>query len=150
MLGFISIASDHNGVNLKSAIKSCLGHLGYIAQDFGCHSEADSVDYPDYASIVVNSVTRGKSSYGILICSSGIGMSIAANRCLEIRAALCHNIETAQLAREHNDANILCLGAKYIDSKMAEKIVEQFLITKFAQGRHSSRVSKLAQWKSSL
>lgn len=143
----ISISSDHNGVNLKLAIKSYLENLGHKVCDFGCCSRDESVDYPDYVDDVVSSIIDGKSKYGILICNTGIGMSIVANRYRKIRAALCHDVEIAQLAREHNDANILCLGAKYVTDKTAEKIIEQFLITKFAGGRHALRVNKLTERK---
>ncbi|XGA08178.1 MAG: ribose 5-phosphate isomerase B [Wolbachia endosymbiont of Xenopsylla cheopis] len=143
----ISISSDHNGVSLKSVIKLYLENLGHKVYDFGCYSKTESVDYPDYADAVVSSIINGESIYGILICNTGIGMSIIANRHRKIRAALCHDVETARLAREHNDANILCLGAKYIANKMAKEIIEQFLITKFAGGRHMLRINKLTEWK---
>ncbi|WP_339045624.1 ribose 5-phosphate isomerase B [Candidatus Mesenet endosymbiont of Agriotes lineatus] len=143
----ISISSDHNGVSLKLAIKSYLENLGNKVYDFGCYSKTEPVDYPDYANAVISSVANCESKYGILICSTGTGMSIIANRHRKIRAALCHNVEIAQLAREHNNANILCLGAKYVTDKTAEKIIEQFLMTKFAGGRHTSRINKLAEWK---
>lgn len=145
----ISTSSDHNGVSLKSEIKLYLENLGHKVYDFGCYSKTESVDYPDYVDAVISSVVNCEAKYGILICNTGIGMSIVANRYRKIRAALCHDVETARLAREHNDANILCLGAKYITDKIAEKIIKQFLTTKFAGGRHTLRVNKLTEWKDS-
>ncbi len=135
----IAIANDHAGFDLKLKI---LNHLQLKIIDFGC-SSADSVDYPDYAKKVVTEIVSGRVKYGILICATGIGMSIAANRNTQIRAALCFNEFMAQNARAHNDANILVLGSKIIDEKSALKMIDIFLNTNFEGGRHSRRLDKL-------
>lgn len=139
----IAIASDHAGFVLKHALKTELRELGYEPLDLGPDSEA-SVDYPDYGYKMANALKEGKASKGILICGSGIGISIAANRASHVRCALCHNEETAKLAREHNDANVLALGARIVDEKTAKAMVKAFLATPFAGGRHEGRVNKLS------
>jgi ribose 5-phosphate isomerase B len=139
----IAIANDHSGYNLKQAIAQHLKKLGISALDLGTNNAEDHVDYPDYADKVVDSLSESESSYGILICSTGIGMSIAANRRSDIRAALCFNTFMAERARSHNDANILVLGAKINDESQALEMVDKFLNTKFEGGRHSSRLAKI-------
>ncbi|WP_333023445.1 ribose 5-phosphate isomerase B [Wolbachia endosymbiont of Pentidionis agamae] len=139
----IPISSDHAGFDLKQILKSYLDKLGYIVQDYGCTSSKNHVDYPDYARFVIGDIMTGRTNYGVLICGSGIGMSMIANRHNSIRAALCYNVEVARSAREHNNANILCLGAKFIDNHTAKVIVESFLTTPFLEGRHRIRVDKL-------
>ncbi|WP_341808409.1 bifunctional 2-polyprenyl-6-hydroxyphenol methylase/3-demethylubiquinol 3-O-methyltransferase UbiG [Wolbachia endosymbiont (group E) of Neria commutata] len=144
MLGVVSISSDHAGFELKSAIKSYLEVLDYVVLDHGCHSKKKYVDYPDYVTNVTKDVVNKKADYGILICGTGSGMGIAANRFEEIRAVLCYNVEIAKLAREHNDANVLCLGARFTDNELAKEIVKQFLETKFSkESRHKERINKL-------
>jgi ribose 5-phosphate isomerase B len=140
----IAIASDHAGFELKEKLKEYLKELGYEYEDFGTHSE-ESVDYPDYALKVAEYVAEGKCERGILVCGSGIGMSMAANKVPGIRAALCYDTETARLSREHNDANILTLGARLIDEKTAREIVKVWLTTEFAGERHSRRVKKIEE-----
>ena len=139
----ISIASDHGGFSLKQKIMDLLRKKNYQIHDLGCADE-NSVDYPDFGYALAQDITSGKSSQGIIICGSGIGISIAANRYSGIRAALCHSVETAKLARQHNDANVLALGARVISQDVALACVETFLITKAEGGRHAMRVEKLS------
>ena len=138
----IAIGADHAGFSLKGAISSYLTSLGHHVEDFGTHSEA-SVDYPDFAHPVANYVESGKANFGILICGSANGISIAANKHQGIRAAICWNPEVAKLARLHNDANILSLPARFISVDEAKACVDVFLSTAFEGGRHSLRVDKI-------
>ena len=135
----IIIASDHAGYELKSKIISNLLDLEFY--DLGTKN-SDSVDYPDYAVKLVNALSKNKDSLGVLICGSGIGMSMVANRFRDIRAALCLNSEMAMLSRQHNDANILVLGSRLISYQEAIKCLLAFLNTKFEGGRHEGRLSK--------
>ena len=138
----ISIGSDHAGYRLKSAIVRRLKVQGHKILDCGTDSEA-SVDYPDFAQAVAREVSGGNALFGVLICSSGIGISIAANKMPGIRAALCMNEDMAEFSRRHNNANIICLGQKYVGEDMAEKLVEIFLHTNFEGGRHQCSVGKI-------
>jgi ribose 5-phosphate isomerase B len=138
-----AIASDHAGVELKVQIINLLLKQGKKITDFGTNS-LESVDYPDFAAMVTEAVVSGRAEKGILICGTGIGMSIAANRSRAIRAALCHNTMTAELARQHNDANVLVLGARVVDTNTALSCVEAFLNTPFEGGRHQNRLNKLS------
>jgi ribose 5-phosphate isomerase B len=138
----IVIASDHAGVDLKKRIEELLIVMHWDVTDLGTHT-AESVDYPDYANVLAAAVLGGQAERGVLICGSGVGMSIAANRHKGIRAALCHTTEYARLARLHNDANVLCLGARLLDEASAKAIVEVFLTTDFEGGRHLRRVEKM-------
>ena len=137
----IIIASGHAGFLMKEKVKIFLNKSKIKSLDIGTFSE-ERVDYPDYAKKLALSV-RKKSSFGILICGSGIGVSIAANRFKKIRAAVCYNQISASLARKHNNANVLCLGARLIHFKNAQKIINTFITTKFEGGRHTARVKKL-------
>ncbi len=137
----IIIASDHAGFLMKEKIKIFLNKSKIKSLDLGTFSE-ERVDYPDYAKKLALSVKK-KSSFGILICGSGIGVSIAANRFKKVRAAVCYNQISASLARKHNNANVLCLGARLISLKNVQKIVYTFISTKFEGGRHINRVNKL-------
>ena len=139
----IPIASDHAGYKLKEQIKSFLAAQGRQALDYGCPDE-QSVDYPDYAVPVARDVGSGKYERGILICGTGIGMSIAANKFPGVRAALCHNVFTAQCSREHNDANILVLGARVLSAPEALEMVRVWLETPFAGARHAQRLEKIS------
>lgn len=141
----IVIAADHAGFAFKKAILSWLHAHNYQVTDLGTFSE-ESVDYPDYAMKVVNALTEQHAEKGILICGSGIGMSIAANRHCSIRAALCHQEEVAKLARQHNDANVLVLGARLISEEEALRCIHAFLSTDFDGGRHLKRVEKLSSF----
>ncbi|MCE3232421.1 MAG: rpiB [Rickettsiaceae bacterium] len=142
MIQPIAIASDHAGFALKEILKQEADSLGYKVTDFGTNS-TDSVDYPDYGYMVANSVASGETKFGVVICGSGVGISIAANRNPKIRAALCHNADIAKLARQHNDANVLALGARVVDEKTAKECLKVFLNTEFEGGRHQGRVEKL-------
>ena len=129
---------------LQSTLTARLRKTGFRVLDLGTNGP-ESVDYPDFADAVANSVANGTAQYGLLICGSGIGMSIGANRHAGVRAALCHDEETARLAREHNDANVLVLGARLTDEDLADRCADVFFSTKFDGGeRHARRVAKLA------
>lgn len=136
----ILIASDHAGFFLKTFLIEELAKLGFTLVDLGCNSAEKSVDYPDFAHKLAK---RLKNEFGILICGSGIGISIAANRHKNIRAALCHNSESAKMSRRHNDANVLCLGARVVKEKSALTITKTFLSEKFEGERHERRVTKI-------
>lgn len=138
----VAIANDHAGVALKNALLPVLRDHGYAVKDLGT-STTDSVDYPDYGKLIGEVVARGDAKLGIAICGSGIGISIAANRIPGARAALCFTPQIAALARQHNDANILALGARLINEDDARRVLETFLTTKFEGGRHETRVKKL-------
>jgi ribose 5-phosphate isomerase B len=143
MSDVIAIASDHAGLEMKQQLSAFLNAEGFSLQDFGTHS-SDSCDYPDYAHALAAHVLEHQSR-GILICGSGIGMSIAANRSAGIRAALVRSGLEAELARKHNDANVLCLGARITGIDAAKECVARFLSTPFEGGRHASRLAKLDQ-----
>ncbi len=138
----IAIACDHGGLELKSLLKADLNSAGYEILDLGTNS-TESVDYPDFGYALANAIDDGKASRGVLICGSGIGISIAANRHPNIRAATIHDSLSARLCREHNDANVLCLGARLIGTEVARDCLNVFLNTKFEGGRHDQRVQKL-------
>ena len=140
----IAIGSDHAGFSVKETIKKYLESAGYDVDDQGTRSE-DSVDYPDFGKAVGERVASKKADLGIAVCGSGIGISIAANKVPGIRAALAHDVVTAQLAREHNDANVLALGARIVTPAAALEMVQTFLSTPFAGGRHQRRLDKIAQ-----
>ena len=138
----IAIASDHAGFELKALLAQELKTQGLGVADLGTQ-DTQSVDYPDYADALAAWIEKNTGARGILICGSGIGMSIAANRHKQLRAALCHDGLSAALSRRHNNANVLCLGARLIGVDMAKDCVMQFLSTEFEGGRHEKRVSKL-------
>lgn len=138
----IALGSDHAGFKYKQYISQWLKDNDYQVLDFGAFSE-DSVDYPDYAYPVSESVAANIADFGILICATGTGMSIMANKMIGIRAANCCSIRMASLARQHNNANILCLGARITEVDMAKKIILKFLSTDFEGGRHMLRVEKI-------
>lgn len=140
----IAIGADHGGYEMKEQVKELISELGYQFEDVGCHS-LESVDYPDIADSVSKSLTAGDCSSGILICGTGIGMSIAVNRDQKIRAALCHDEYTARMSREHNNANVLCLGARVSGPGVADAIVRAWLSTEFAGGRHQRRIDKYSR-----
>jgi ribose 5-phosphate isomerase B len=142
----VLLAADHAGYELKQDLARHLTDLGYEAVDLGTDSP-DSVDYPDFAHRLAEGIERGEGSQGILCCGAGIGMSIAANRHAGVRAANCLDERMAALAREHNDANVLCLGSRLLDSDQAKKIVWTFLETPFGGGRHGRRVEKIETGK---
>ncbi len=138
----ISIASDHGGFHQKQALARHLESMGHTVLDRGCDSE-DSVDYPDYAEIVGEDVAVKEAERGILVCGTGIGMAIAANKIRGVRAANVTSVEFAQLAREHNDANVLTLSGRFVPLTTNTDIVEAFLTTPFAGDRHDRRVKKI-------
>ncbi len=138
----LAIASDHAGFNYKEELSKWLKENAYELEDFGTYSE-ESVDYPDFAFTAAESVSKGENMYAIIICGSGIGMSMVANKVKGIRAANCLNEEMAKLARQHNDANVLNFGERLIDIKTAKEIITVFLNTDFEGGRHSRRVDKI-------
>ena len=142
MSEIIPIASDHAGVTLKASLKEQLLARGFVPEDLGAHTK-DSVDYPDFAEALCQFILTGKATRGVLICGSGIGMSIAANRHKGIRAALCRSRDDAELARKHNNANVLCLGERTTDDATAKDIVATFIGTEFEGGRHEKRVEKM-------
>ena len=144
----IAIASDHAGFHGKEAIKKTLTELGVEYTDLGTHDET-SVDYPDYAELVAKAVAAGEYERGILVCGSGIGMEIAANKVPGIRAALAWNEETAKLSRTHNDANIIAVGERTTPPETIDRIVRIFLTTDFEGGRHTRRIEKIAQLEKS-
>jgi ribose 5-phosphate isomerase B len=140
----IAIGADHAGYEVKEGLKRKIGEAGHALEDAGTHGTA-SVDYPDFASRVAAAVAQGKADLGILICGTGIGMSIAANKVRGIRAAHCSDPYTARMAREHNDANVLCMGARVSGPGLMEEIVSAFLAAKFEGGRHAERVDKIGR-----
>jgi len=140
----ISIASDHNGVKLKDKIKQYLESAKYEVVDLGPFDDAESVDYPDYAKKVCESIIDGEVLVGILVCSTGIGMSIAANRHSGIRAALCVNTFMAERSRAHNDSNILVIGSLISSEQDSIEMLKKFLHTSFEGGRHARRLSKIS------
>lgn len=135
----IGIGSDHGGYELKEHIKDFLEQKGIVYQDFGCDSK-DSCDYPMFGQAVAEAVSRGDCESGIVICTTGIGISIAANKVKGIRCALCSEPLSAEMTRRHNDANMLAMGAGMVGKNLAERIVETFFTTEFEGGRHARRV----------
>jgi ribose 5-phosphate isomerase B len=138
----IPIGSDHAGYQLKEKIKNYLEKKGYVLKDFGCYSE-ESIDYPDFGHPVAEMVQNESHILGILICGSGNGINMTANKHQGIRSALCWNKEIASLARQHNDANIVALPARFISEKEAYEIIDAFLNTSFEGGRHQKRIDKI-------
>lgn len=138
----IALASDHGGLKIKEEIKHLLEDLGFQYEDFGCEC-SDSVDYPDYALPVAEKVVGGEFDRGILVCGTGIGMSIAANKVKGVRCALVHDTFSAKATRQHNDSNILALGERVIGPGLAREIVKIWLETDFEGGRHATRVDKI-------
>lgn len=139
----IALGADHAGVQAKQRLVDLLRRAGHDVADLGTQGEA-SVDYPDYARAVAHAVAAGRAERGILVCGTGIGMSIAANKVAGVRAAKCSDPQEARLARAHNDANVLCLGARTTDATLLEQMVLEFLATPFEGGRHARRVDKLS------
>jgi len=140
----IALGADHAGYHIKEIIRQFLENAGYPVDDLGTWSE-ESVDYPDYAKAVADRVASHQDAYGIAMCGTGMGMAIAANKVPGIRAAVAHNVDTARLAREHNDANVLTMGGRVVNGAQAIEMVQTFLNTTFAGGRHGRRVEKIIQ-----
>ncbi|HRW98034.1 MAG TPA: ribose 5-phosphate isomerase B [Cyclobacteriaceae bacterium] len=143
MMQKLAIGSDHAGFELKEKVRDLLQRQGYEVKDFGANS-AESADYPDFAHPVASAVENSEFDLGILICGSANGVAMTANKHQGIRAAICWNEELASLSRQHNNANILCLPARFIDVSLAEKIVDRFLHSSFEGGRHERRVNKIS------
>ena len=145
----IAIGSDHAGFELKQKAAGWLKAKGFSVEDLGTHSK-ESADYPDFAKKVAKAVAAKKADFGVLICGTGIGMSMAANKVKGVRAAVCHDAFSSQMAREHNDANVLCFGSRTADEKKAKEIVDKFFSTDFAGARdggerHLRRVKKIEE-----
>lgn len=140
----IAVAADHAAVALKAELVAELGRLGHEALDLGPF-DTTSVDYPDYATKVTGAVTSGQAALGVLLCGTGLGMAITANKVHGIRAALCRTEFEARLSRQHNDANVLCLGARVTGGGLALEILKAFLEASFEGGRHAARVEKIRQ-----
>lgn len=138
----IAIGSDHAGFSVKEVIRKYLENAGYSVSDLGTSSE-ESVDYPDYGKAIGESVISKQADLGIAVCGSGIGISIAANKVPGIRAALAHDVNTARLAREHNDANVLALGGRIVTTETAIEMVKVFITTAYLGGRHQRRLDKI-------
>jgi ribose 5-phosphate isomerase B len=142
----VAIASDHGGIKIREEIKALLTEMGIEFDDFGCDCET-SVDYPDYALPVAKKVANGEYDRGILICGTGIGMSIAANKVKGIRCALVHDTFSARATREHNDTNMLAMGERVIGPGLARDIAKIWLTTEFEGGRHANRVGKITDYE---
>jgi ribose 5-phosphate isomerase B len=145
----VLIGADHGGFELKEDIKALLEEEGYQAIDVGT-STSDSVDYPDYGEKIAQSISKGENQRGILICGTGIGMSIVVNKFPNVRGALCGDIFSCKMSREHNDSNILILGGRVIGKGLAHEIVKTWLTTKFEGGRHQARLDKIKKIEKSL
>lgn len=142
----IAIASDHGGYDYKQELIPYIESLGHQVLDLGCHGPA-SVDYPDYGILCAQAVAGGQADRGVVICGTGIGISISANKVPGIRCALCTDPVMARLTREHNDANMLAMGGRIIGIELAKGIVQVFLSTEFSGGRHKTRIDKIAQYE---
>lgn len=142
----IAIASDHRGIEVKERVSSLLHKLNHEVADFGPR-EPESVDYPDFAIPVAEAVSRQEVDRGILICGTGIGMCIAANKVTGVRAAPCHDSITAEMSRRHNDANILCLSADLLGDQLIDRMLHIWLDTRFEGGRHARRVEKITEYE---
>ncbi|KMY55673.1 MULTISPECIES: ribose 5-phosphate isomerase B [Bacillaceae] len=142
----IAIASDHGGVNIRKEIKSLMDELGLEYEDFGCEC-GTSVDYPDYALPVAEKVASGEFDRGILVCGTGIGMSIAANKVKGIRCALVHDVFSAKATREHNNSNMLAMGERVIGPGLAREIARVWLTTDYEGGRHENRLNKIKAYE---
>ena len=139
----IAVASDHAGFDLKELLKRDLEQAGHDVLDLGTKS-TESVDYPDFGKAMAEAIGSGKAGRGVLVCGTGIGISIAANRNSKVRAAVVHDVTSARLSREHNDANVVAFGARLVGVEVAREALKVFLATKFEGGRHAGRVAKLS------
>ena len=138
----ISLACDHGGLELKNEIAAYLKELGHDVVDFGTNTK-DSCDYPDFAKPAAKAVANGECERGVVVCTTGVGVSMVANKIKGVRCALCTNADMAKMTRLHNNANMIALGQKYVDWTMAKQIVDNFLNTQFEGGRHAERVAKI-------
>ncbi len=142
----IAVASDHAGFDLKEVLKRDLQEAGHEVLDLGTNSTA-SVDYPDFGQAMAEAIASGRAGRGVLVCGTGIGISIAANRNPKVRAAVVHDVTSVRLSREHNDANVVAFGARLIGAEVAREALKVFLKTSFEGGRHAGRVAKLSREK---
>ena len=140
----VALASDHRGVRVKGQIRNQLTDLGHEALDLGPESD-DSVDYPDFAALVALAISEGRADRGVLICGTGMGMCIAANKFDGVRAVNCHDDVTAEMSRRHNDANVMCLSADLLGDKLLGRIVDIWMRTDFEGGRHKRRIDKIRE-----
>jgi len=140
----IGIGSDHGGFELKEEMKKFLEESGHQVKDFGTHSK-ESVDYPDYGRVVGEAVVSGEVDRGVVICGTGIGISISANKVKGVRAALCGDVYSARMSREHNNANVIAMGGRVLGVDLAKEILGTFLKSEFQGGRHERRVNKIAE-----
>ena len=140
----IALASDHGGLELKNEVKSYITSIGHEAVDYGIYTK-ESCDYPDFARQAAAAVADGTCEKGILVCTTGIGVSMVANKVKGVRCALCTNVDMATMTRKHNDANMIAMGQKYVTVDLAKQIVDAFLNTTFEGGRHAVRVDKIEQ-----
>lgn len=138
----IAMAADHGGFELKNILRDYLTEKGHTVFDLGTNSQS-SVDYPDYAVLCCNKVVSGEADFGILVCGTGVGISIAANKVKNIRCGLCPSPEIAALVKQHNNANVIALGGRFTDSVTAKKIVDSYMAAEFEGGRHMGRVDKI-------
>ena len=138
----IALGSDHAGIDYKNSIKTWLEEKGYAVKDFGTYS-TDSVDYPDFAHPTASSVEKDEASFGILFCGSANGVAMTANKHAGIRAGLCWQTEVAELTRLHNNANVICIPARFVTLELAKEMIEKFMSTPFEGGRHQNRVNKI-------
>lgn len=143
----IAIGSDHRGFGVKQRVAGLLKQLSHNVRDAGVASGDSSVDYPDFAFDVAKSVGNGEADRGILICGTGIGMCIAANKVQGVRAACCHDLITAEMSRRHNDANIICLSADMLGEELIDRMIQTWLTTEFEAGRHQRRVDKIISFE---
>jgi len=144
----IAVASDHRGFNIKDRILAQVAELHHEAKDFG-PSTSDICDYPDFGAKAAQAVSNGEIDRAILICGSGIGMCIIANKFPGVRAALCHDDLSAEMSRRHNDANVMCLSADLLGERLASRMIELWLSTPFEGGRHARRIAKIAEYEQS-
>ncbi|MEE9605759.1 MAG: ribose 5-phosphate isomerase B [Candidatus Scalindua sp.] len=145
----VALASDHRGFEFKNMITTFLSNLGHEVIDYGTSNGTESVDYTDYGLKAARSVSRGESERAILICGTGLGMSLVANKVKGVRATVCHDLYTVEMSRKHNDSNALCLGADVVDENLLEKKIKLWLETPFEGGRHARRVGKIMDIESS-
>lgn len=141
----LALGSDHAGFLMKDTLLGVLKGLGHGIVDLGTSNASDSVDYPDLAAAVARSVVSGDTQLGVIVCGTGVGVSIAANKIHGVRAALCGDVFSAKMARKHNDANVICLGARVVGIGLAEEILRAFLEASFEGGRHAGRVAKITE-----
>ena len=139
----IALASDHRGFDFKKRVADMLIQMGHTVKDFGTTTSTESVDYPDYGLKAARAVGSGECERGILVCGTGIGMSLVANKVKGVRAAVCHNLYTVEMSRRHNDSNILCIGADIVDEELLEQKLKLWLETPFEGGRHARRIEKV-------